>query len=103
MDDKAQVIVATNAFGMALTKQMSRPLFTSNFQKTSKIIIKKQVDLAEMEKSICGTSNESFCKQAENHSYIFSLTKNFSTMYNKLCNFFKLLMEKGSTKDSPLT
>jgi hypothetical protein len=24
-------------------------------------------------------------------------------MYNKLCNFFKLLMEKGSTKDSPLT
>jgi hypothetical protein len=21
-------------------------------------------------------------------------------MYNKLCNFFKLLMEKGSTKDS---
>jgi superfamily II DNA/RNA helicase len=52
MDDKAQVIVATNAFEWALTKQMSRPLFTSNFQKTSKIIIKKQVDLAEMEKSI---------------------------------------------------
>jgi hypothetical protein len=50
--------IATNAFGMG-TKQMSRPLFTSNFQKTSKII-KKQVDLAEMEKSICGTSNESF-------------------------------------------
>jgi hypothetical protein len=57
MDDKAQV--TTNAFEWALTKQMSRPLFTSNFQKTSKIII-KQVDLAEMEKSICGTSNESF-------------------------------------------
>jgi hypothetical protein len=40
-------------------EQMSRPLFTSNFQKTSKIIIKKQVDLAEMEKAFA-VLNESF-------------------------------------------
>jgi ATP-dependent DNA helicase RecQ len=40
--------------------------------------------------------------KAENQPYIFSLTK-ILEMYNKLCNFFKLLMEKGSTKDSPLT
>jgi hypothetical protein len=43
----------------ALTKQMSRPLFTYNFRKYRKLL-SKQVDLAEMEKKICGTSNESF-------------------------------------------
>jgi ATP-dependent DNA helicase RecQ len=32
MDDKAQVIVATNAFGMGIDKQMSRPLFTFHFK-----------------------------------------------------------------------
>jgi superfamily II DNA/RNA helicase len=60
MDDKAQVIVATNAFGMGIDKADVKTVIHIQLQKTSKIIIKKQVDLAEMEKSICGTSNESF-------------------------------------------
>jgi ATP-dependent DNA helicase RecQ len=52
-------------------------------------------------KSICGTSNESFdIKQAENQ-FPYLPKKFLNEMYNKLCNFFKLLMEKGSTKDSP--
>jgi superfamily II DNA helicase RecQ len=59
MDDKAQVIVATNAFGMGIDKADVKTVIHIQLQKTSKIII-KQVDLAEMEKSICGTSNESF-------------------------------------------
>jgi hypothetical protein len=58
MDDKAQVIVATNAFEW-VDKADVKTVIHINFQKISKIII-KQVDLAEMEKSICGTSNESF-------------------------------------------
>jgi hypothetical protein len=58
MDDKAQVIVATNAFGMALTKQMSRPLFTSNFRKYRKLLSRSRS--IQKWKSICGTSNESF-------------------------------------------
>jgi hypothetical protein len=59
MDDKAQVIVATNAFEWALTKQMSRPLFTSNFQKTSKIIIRSRSIWQKWRKAF-GTTNESF-------------------------------------------
>jgi hypothetical protein len=48
-----------------------------NFQKISKIIIKKQVDLAEMEKSICGTLNPSDI-QAENQ-FIHILPEKIST------------------------
>jgi superfamily II DNA/RNA helicase len=50
MDDKAQVIVATNAFGMGIDKADVKTVIHIQLQKTSKIIIKKQVDLAEMEK-----------------------------------------------------
>jgi ATP-dependent DNA helicase RecQ len=42
-------------------------------------------------------TNPSDIKQ-KNQSHI--LPKFLNEMYNKLCNFFKLLMEKGSTKDS---
>jgi superfamily II DNA/RNA helicase len=40
MDDKAQVIVATNAFGMGIDKADVKTVIHINFQKTSKIIIK---------------------------------------------------------------
>jgi hypothetical protein len=45
---------------MGIDKADVKTVIHIQLQKTSKIIIKKQVDLAEMEKSICGTSNESF-------------------------------------------
>jgi ATP-dependent DNA helicase RecQ len=49
-------------------------------------------------------TNPSDIKQAENQFiHILPDKKFLNEMYNKLCNFFKLLMEKGSTKDSPLT
>jgi superfamily II DNA helicase RecQ len=41
-------IVATNAFGMGIDK--AETVIHIQLQKISKIIIKKQVDLAEMEK-----------------------------------------------------
>jgi ATP-dependent DNA helicase RecQ len=102
MDDKAQVIVATNAFGWALTKQMSRPLFTSNFRKHRKLLSRSRSIWQKWRKAFAVLlTNPSDIKQAENQ---FIHTKKFlNEMYNKLCNFFKLLMEKGSTKDSPLT
>jgi ATP-dependent DNA helicase RecQ len=60
MDDKAQVIVATNAFGMGIDKADVKTVIHIQLQKTSKIIIKKQISGRNGEKSICGTSNESF-------------------------------------------
>jgi ATP-dependent DNA helicase RecQ len=103
MDDN-KVIVATNAFGMGIDKADVKTVIHIQLQKISKIII-KQVDLAEMEKSICVLlTNPSDIKQAENQFiHILPDKKFLNEMYNKLCNFFKLLMEKGSTKDSPLT
>jgi ATP-dependent DNA helicase RecQ len=103
MDDKAQVIVATNAFGMGIDRCQDR--YSHPTSEKSKIIIKKQVDLAEMEKKhLRFLTNPSDIKQAENQFiHILPDKKFLNEMYNKLCNFFKLLMEKGSTKDSPLT
>jgi ATP-dependent DNA helicase RecQ len=59
MDDKAQVIVATNAFGMGIDKADVKTVIHPTSENIENYY-QKQVDLAEMEKSICGTSNESF-------------------------------------------
>jgi ATP-dependent DNA helicase RecQ len=103
MDDKAQVIVATNAFEWALTKQMSRPLFTTS-RKYRKLLSRSRSIWQKWRKAFAVLlTNPSDIKQAENQFiHILPDKKILNEMYNKLCNFFKLLMEKGS-KDSPLT
>jgi ATP-dependent DNA helicase RecQ len=97
MDDKAQVIVATNALEWALTKQMSTVIHIlpenienyyqegrsgRNGEKAFAVLLTNPSDIAE-------------------NQFIHILPdKKFLNETNKLCNFFKLLMEKGSTKDS---
>jgi ATP-dependent DNA helicase RecQ len=89
---------------MGIDKADVKTVIHIQLQKTSKIIIKKQVDLAEKKAFAVLLTNPSDIKQAENQFiHILPDKKFLNEMYNKLCNFFKLLMEKGSTKDSPLT
>jgi ATP-dependent DNA helicase RecQ len=104
MDDKAQVIVATNAFGMGIDKADVKTVIHIHFQKTS-LLSEAGRSGRNGEKAFAVLlTNPSDIKQAENQFiHILPDKKFLNEMYNKLCNFFKLLMEKGSTKDSPLT
>jgi ATP-dependent DNA helicase RecQ len=89
----------------ALTKQMSRPLFTSTSENIENYYQEAGRSGRNGEKAFAVLlTNPSDIKQAENQFiHILPDKKFLNEMYNKLCNFFKLLMEKGSTKDSPLT
>jgi ATP-dependent DNA helicase RecQ len=104
MDDKAQVIVATNAFGMGIDK--------ADVKTVIHIQLPENIENYYQEAGRSGRNGEkafavlltnpSDIKQAENQFiHILPDKKFLNEMYNKLCNFFKLLMEKGSTKDSP--
>jgi ATP-dependent DNA helicase RecQ len=70
MDDKPRFL---NAFGMGMTKQMSRPLFTYNFQKISKIIIKAGRSGRNGEKAFAVLlTNPSDIKQQKTNSTTYS-------------------------------
>jgi ATP-dependent DNA helicase RecQ len=101
MDDKAQV--ATNAFGMGIDKadvktviHIQLPENIENYYQAGRSGRNGKKAFAVL------LTNPSDIKQAENQFiHILPDKKFLNEMYNKLCNFFKLLMEKGSTKDSP--
>jgi DNA-binding transcriptional regulator/RsmH inhibitor MraZ len=59
MDDKPRLLLPQMHLEWALTKQMSRPLFTTS-RKYRKLLSRSRSIWQKWRKSICGTSNESF-------------------------------------------
>jgi ATP-dependent DNA helicase RecQ len=101
MDDKAQVIVATNAFGMGIDKADVKTVIHIQLQKIENYYQEAGRSGRNGKTFAVLLTNPSDIKQAENQFIHILLTKNFSTRCT--INNFSNCLWRRDQRDSPLT